>query len=65
MNPNCEPNALAHFIRKNFMGATITVTLVNGQTLTGEVVDGFDNVIALKAGAVITFINAFFIVSFV
>lgn len=58
-------NNLAEFIRKNFAGATITVTVVYGGTFTGEVVDGFDNFIALKAGGVITFVNSNFIVTFV
>jgi hypothetical protein len=65
MNPNFDASPIAHFIRRNFSGATITVTLVNNQTVTGEVVDGFDNVIGLKDGAVITFVNAFYIVTFV
>lgn len=39
---------LAEFIKKNFMGATITVVLVFGGTVTGEVVDGFDNIIGLR-----------------
>ncbi len=56
---------LVQFIKANFQGATITVTLVGGTTLTGEVVDGFDNVIALKLAGVITYINALFIASFV
>lgn len=54
---------LAQLIRRNFMGVTITVSVVNGATFTGEVVDGFDNFIALKAGGVITFVNADFIVT--
>lgn len=58
-------STLAEFIRRKFGGATITVTLVNGITLTGEVVDGFDNVIGIKVGNVITFVNANFIVTFV
>lgn len=58
-------SGLSRFIIRNFFGATITVTLVNGQTLTGEVVDGFDDVIGLKAGTVITFINERFITTFV
>lgn len=58
-------NPIVQFIKRNFMGATITVTLVNGQTITGEVVDGFDDVIALKSGTTVTFINSFFIVTFI
>ena len=56
---------LAEYIRRNFRGAAITVTLINGATVTGEVVDGFDNVIGLKAGNIITFVNANLIVTFV
>ncbi len=56
---------LVQFIKANFQGATITVTLVSGTVLTGEVVDGFDNVIALLAAGVTTYINALFIASFV
>ncbi len=58
------PSPLVQFIRRNFQGATICVNLINGTTLTGEVVDGFDNVISLKLAGVITFINALFIASF-
>ncbi len=59
------PSPLVQFIKANFQGATITVTLVDGTTITGEVVDGFDNVIGLKLAGVITFVNANFIASFV
>ena len=58
-------SALVKFIKANFQGATITVTLVNGTTLTGEVVDGVDHILALKLAGVITYINALFIASFV
>lgn len=58
-------NPIVDFLKRNFMGATITLTLVTGQTITGELVDGFDNIIGIKAGAVITFVNAFYIVTFV
>lgn len=58
-------NPFVMFIKRNFQGATITVTLVDGTAETGEVVDGFDDVIALKSGTTITFINAFFIMKFV
>ncbi len=58
-------NPIVQFIKKNFTGASITVTLVNGQTISGEIVDGFDDIIALKSGTTVTFINSFFIVTFV
>jgi hypothetical protein len=53
------------FILKNFLGANVTLTFVNGQTNTGEVVGDFDNVIGLKNGNTITFINERFIVTLV
>lgn len=62
--PNTS-NSISKFIRKNFAGATVTVTTVSGATITGEVVDGFDNVIGLKTGTTITFVNAMFIEFFV
>lgn len=65
MDRSPDRSSIVDFIKRNFMGATITVTLVTGTTVTGEVVDGFDNIIALKAGGTITFINGFFIVDFV
>lgn len=65
MTANLTTNPIVQFIKRNFQGANITVTTVNGQTNTGEVVDGFDNAIALKAGNVVTFINANFIVTIV
>lgn len=55
---------LVRFIKRNFLGATISVTTVNGRTITGEVVDGFDNVIGLKSGTTTTFVNGKFITSF-
>lgn len=56
---------LAEFLKKNFMGATITVTVVYGGTITGEVIDGFDNFIGLRqANSVKTFVNTKYIVTF-
>lgn len=63
-NGNNNRSPLIRFILKNFFGANITVTLVDGQTFTGEVVDGFDDVLALKSGGTIRFINGKFIVTF-
>lgn len=55
---------IADFIRRNYMGANIIITMVNGNICTGEVVDGFDNVVGLRSdGGVLTFINGRFIIS--
>lgn len=55
---------IVQFIKRNYMGANIIITTVNGNTCTGEVVDGFDNVVALRSdGGVLTFINGRFIIS--
>jgi hypothetical protein len=56
---------LSRFIERNFRGAHITITLVNGHTVEGEVVDGFDGLIGLKHENEIRFINERFITSFI
>lgn len=56
---------LVQFIKDNFIGATITVTLVFGGEVTGEVIDGTDNILALRlANGSRVFINAQYIVKF-
>lgn len=57
--------ALSRFILRNFRGAHITIVLVNKEIVKGEVVDGFDDVIALKKHHIIRFINERFITTFV
>lgn len=59
------PGPLVQYLKNNFLGATITVTLVYGGTITGELVDGFDDFIGLKAENTINFVNAAYIVAFV
>ncbi len=57
-------NSFSEFIKNNFKGATITITFVYGGTLTGEVVGGFDDILGLKVGGTIYFINTSTIVNF-
>ncbi|MDI3547995.1 MAG: hypothetical protein PWR10_1647 [Halanaerobiales bacterium] len=52
-----DATALARFIRENFMGSFITIRVNSGLFITGEVVDGFDNIVAIKFGGVTFFIN--------
>ncbi|MCY6369676.1 hypothetical protein [Clostridium ganghwense] len=44
-----SPMTLTEFIRKNYRGSRIVVRLRSGIFIAGEVVDGFDNVISLRA----------------
>ena len=56
---------IAQFIYANFRGANVTVTLPIGSTISGEVVGRISNIVALKSGSTINFVNANYIVSFV
>lgn len=55
---------IVNFIKCRFMMHTITITLVNGEVLTGKVVDAFDNLIGLSVEKCEVFINANQIVTF-
>jgi hypothetical protein len=58
-------NTVAEYIKQNYRGAFITVWLVGDGIITGEVVDGVGDLIALKVGGVTIFINTRFIALFV
>lgn len=53
------------FIKSQFQGTFVTIRLVGGGTVTGEVFDGFDNFIGLKSGGFTTYVNAAFIASII
>lgn len=55
---------IAEFINKNYRGAFITVVLVGDGVITGEVVDGCGDIIALKIRGRTFFINTRFIAFF-
>ncbi|MCX7746193.1 MAG: hypothetical protein N2645_04780 [Clostridia bacterium] len=57
-------SSVVNFIKCRFMMATITVTLANGENLTGKVVDTFDSVVGLDVGECVIFINGNQIVTF-
>lgn len=60
-----EPmSSIVSFIKYKFMMTTITVTLINGEELTGKVVDAFDNLIGIDVEACVIFINANQIITF-
>lgn len=59
-----EFSTIAEFINRNFRGAFITVVLVGDGVITGEVVDGVGEVIALKIAGRTFFINTRFIAFF-
>ncbi len=56
---------IVRFLKTNFHGVLVTITLVNGDTFTGAVVNGFDNIVGIKVGNVTIHINALFITHFV
>lgn len=49
------------YIKSQFQGTFVTMVLVGGGVVSGEVYDGFDNFIALKNGGLTTYVNAAFI----
>lgn len=62
---NLQLSSLVSFIKSRFQGTFVTLVLVSGGTITGEVFDGFDNFIALKNGGFTTYVNAAFITAIV
>jgi hypothetical protein len=60
-----EPmSSIVSFIKNKFMMTTITVTMTNGEELTGKVVDAFDSVVGIDAGTRVIYINVNQIVTF-
>lgn len=58
-------STLVTFIKSQFQGVFVTIVLVGGGTVSGEVYDGFDNFIGLKNGGLTVYVNAAFIASLV
>ncbi len=55
---------LAQLMKKSFQGVNITAFLLNGTKITGEVVDGFNNILILKSEGMLNYIDVNAIVSF-
>lgn len=52
-----EKNSLVEFINNNFKGINITIYTKSSQTINGEVVFNYDNIIVLKTENQIYYIN--------
>lgn len=63
-NRESDDMRLVEYINDKYRGVHITVSLLNQETLTGEVVKGFDNILLLKVGDILTHIDGEYIVSF-
>ena len=63
-NKESDDMRLVEYINDKYRGVHITVSLLNQEELTGEVVKGFDNILLLKVGDILTHIDGEYIVSF-
>lgn len=63
-NKESDDMRLVEYINDKYRGVHITVSLLNQEKLTGEVVKGFDNILLLKVGDILTHIDGEYIVSF-
>lgn len=63
-NEESDDMRLVEYINDKYRGVHITVSLLNQEKLTGEVVKGFDNILLLKVGDILTHVDGEYIVSF-
>lgn len=63
-NKESDDMRLVEYINDKYAGVHITVSLLNQEKLSGEVVKGFDNILLLKVGDILTHVDGEYIVSF-
>lgn len=63
-NKESDNMRLVEYINDKYRGVHITVSLLNQEKLAGEVVKGFDNILILKVGDILTHVDGEYIVSF-